>query len=235
MTLPAGQRLLGFKLLLAGTVVAAVVFLDFPQIDIYFSRLFFEPSHGFVWRENSLVLFSYYANRYVTIATLVGLLSLLTVTASKSRKIFAWDRKAYAYLLLVLVLGPGLLVNAVLKDHWGRARPHDIRAFGGTREFTPALVISNQCTRNCSFVSGHSSVLFYFASFGLLLRGRRKWIVIGSATALGALVGLGRIVQGDHFLSDVVFSGLFVALVARLLYWLFYECPQLQRSSKPPV
>jgi membrane-associated phospholipid phosphatase len=33
----------------------------------------------------------------------------------------------------------------------------------------------------------------------------------------GGLVGLGRIIQGAHFLSDVIFSGIFVFVVAYLL------------------
>jgi lipid A 4'-phosphatase len=109
-----------------------------------------------------------------------------------------------------------LVVNAVFKEHWGRARPRDITEFGGTRTFTPAFVISDQCERNCSFVSGHASLPFAFAALGFLLR-RRRWAIYAGAAAFGGLVGFGRIVQGAHFLSDVVFSGVFVFLVAYLL------------------
>ena len=38
------------------------------------------------------------------------------------------------------------------------------------------------------------------------------------ATILGLFAGFGRIVQGGHFLSDVVFTGIFVFAIAWILY-----------------
>ncbi|HBH49073.1 MAG TPA: PAP2 family protein, partial [Bacteroidales bacterium] len=34
-------------------------------------------------------------------------------------------------MILTIVLGPGLLVNATFKDNWGRPRPNEIVEFGG--------------------------------------------------------------------------------------------------------
>jgi hypothetical protein len=36
------------------------------------------------------------------------------------------------FILLSVILGPGLLVNLVFKDHWGRPRPRQVVALGGT-------------------------------------------------------------------------------------------------------
>jgi membrane-associated phospholipid phosphatase len=121
-----------------------------------------------------------------------------------------------------LVIGPGILTNTVLKDNWGRARPHQISEFGGTRSFTPAPLPADQCVKNCSFVSGHAALGFSLVAFALLLpAGRRRDQVIGAALALGAVIGLGRIVAGHHFLSDVVDAGLLVVATSWLLHrWL---------------
>ena len=110
-----------------------------------------------------------------------------------------------------MALGPGLLANTVFKDHWGRARPAQIEAFGGSHHFTPAPLPAAQCARNCSFVSGHAALGFSLVAFAFLLPpGRRRHRGIAAALGFGALVGLVRIAQGGHFLSDVVYAGLLV-------------------------
>jgi membrane-associated phospholipid phosphatase len=107
----------------------------------------------------------------------------------------------------------------VLKDHWGRARPSQIEAFGGTRQFTPAPLPASQCERNCAFVSGHAALAFSVVSFALLLpSGRRRRFAIAAALGFGGLVGVVRMAAGAHFLSDVVYAGLIVSATSWLLY-----------------
>jgi membrane-associated phospholipid phosphatase len=119
-----------------------------------------------------------------------------------------------------VAVGPGLLANTLFKDHWGRARPVQIEAFGGTHRFTPAPLPAAECDRNCAFVSGHAALGFSLVSLAFLLpRGRSRRLGIAFALGFGALVGLGRIVQGAHFLSDVVYAGLLVYGTTALLYW----------------
>lgn len=130
-------------------------------------------------------------------------------------------RRQIAFLILAFVIGPGLLIDATLKEHSGRARPWAVQEFGGEQRFTPALRISDQCTDNCSFPSGHAAAGFAVSAFGLVVRGRwrRRWFAAG--IALGTASGAVRIMQGGHFLSDVVFSFYFTALgilVAALLF-----------------
>src|SRR5439155_25070753 len=130
------------------------------------------------------------------------------------------DRKALVFLVVSMAVAPGLLANTTLKDHWGRARPVQIEAFGGSHRFTPAPLPAAECDGNCSFVSGHAALGFALVAFALLLppgRTRRTWIAV--AIGFGALVGLGRIAQGAHFLSDVVFAGLVVYGTSALLHW----------------
>ena len=51
------------------------------------------------------------------------------------------NRRVFAFIALLMVLGPGLLVNAVFKEYWGRPRPRETVEFGGQREFVPPLVM----------------------------------------------------------------------------------------------
>jgi membrane-associated PAP2 superfamily phosphatase len=120
-------------------------------------------------------------------------------------------------LSLVMVLGTGVVVNAILKDNWGRPRPVDTQTFGGAGTFEPALLPSNQCDSNCSFVSGHAATGFTLLALGLLgaPATRRRWLLWGLAA--GLTTGALRIAQGGHFLSDVLFSGLVIWLCGATL------------------
>lgn len=122
------------------------------------------------------------------------------------------------FLVAALVVGPGLVANAIFKDHWGRARPREVVEFGGTKPFTPPLLPAMSCSRNRSFVSGEASSMFVlFLAPALLLPGIRITL-IGMAVCLGMAAGAIRMMQGAHFLSDVLFAGIFMALTVGLLH-----------------
>lgn len=133
-------------------------------------------------------------------------------------------RKLAAYFVLCMLIGPGLLINAVFKEHWGRPRPRDVEPFGG--QYAHERVWQyDETSPGKSFPCGHCSMGFYFFSLALVFAaaGRRRsaLYVLGGALVLGGFLGVARIVQGGHFLSDVLWSagmclfasvGLFYAL-----------------------
>jgi lipid A 4'-phosphatase len=205
-----------FTAFLTGSVSLAAVFVLFPDIDLWFSGLFYEHGRGFHLDDALWVQFLYHSIPILAIAVSISLILMLGFTLLSKRSVGPLGSRTTLYLLAVLALGPGLVVHTVFKDQWDRARPRDVVEFGGEKRFTPAFVISDQCERNCSFVAGHPSMGFYFMALALIARRRRTLYAV--AIGLGSLAGLGRIVQGAHFLSDVVFSGIFVFLVAYLLY-----------------
>jgi lipid A 4'-phosphatase len=140
------------------------------------------------------------------------------------KEIFGIKKRALIYLIVSLLLGPGLIVNVILKNNLGRARPSQIKEFGGKKRFTPAFIKTNQCKTNCSFTSGHAAAAFYFISLVALFRNKKaKIIAVLIALFWGSLVGFVRIVQGGHFLSDVIFSAFFVIFSARFSYYLIFE------------
>jgi len=153
-----------------------------------------------------------------------GTLILAAVGASwlllLGRPLWRLDRKALIFLVASTAAGPGFLANTLLKDHWGRARPIQIEAFGGTHHFTLAPLPAAECDRNCAFVSGHAALAFSLVSLAFLLPpGNSRRRGIAAALGFGVLVGLGRIAQGAHFLSDVVYAGLLAYGTTALLYW----------------
>jgi lipid A 4'-phosphatase len=205
-----------------GALVAAAtaLFLLVPGIDLAVSRLFYEPGHGFVlahWPPAVILsdLVPWLA-RAIAALILVAALWLFLV----ERPLWRFDRKALVFITAAIALGPGLLVNTILKDHWGRARPAQITSFGGAHQFTPAPLPAAQCVSNCSFVSGHAALGFALVAFAFLLPpGAARRRAVAAALAFGAFIGLDRIAEGRHFLSDVVFAGLFVYGTTAALQW----------------
>ncbi len=199
--------------------LAAALFSLFPGIDLWTSGLFYRPEEGFFLANAWPLRLAYAAIPYIVDAIVIGVPVLFLISVLRRRPVWGIERKAAAFLLLSLALGPGLVVNAGLKDHWGRARPVQVTEFGGSHAFTPALLPAKECQHNCSFTAGHPAVGFYLVSLAFLIPGRRtRRAATAAALGFGALIGLVRMAQGGHFLSDVVFSALLVYGTSWLAY-----------------
>ncbi|WP_317933412.1 phosphatase PAP2 family protein [Halioxenophilus sp. WMMB6] len=187
--------------------VTTIVFILWPEIDLSVSSTFYH--HGFNLAAQPEVVFIYRFFAKIHFLWLLILLALLLLSQWQliiKRGASNWHklRQASGYLFVSLLLVPGLLVNTLLKNNTtGRARPGDITIFGGDLPFTAPLTYSGACDTNCSFVSGHAAIAFFTIALAWVF-GDRRWYVFGFA--LGCLVGLTRIMQGGHFLSDVVFA-----------------------------
>jgi lipid A 4'-phosphatase len=199
-------------------LATVVLFTAFPQIDMAGSTLFRDPGHGFTVGRIFAVRALHEGWDIAARATAAALAVYLVASLLWKWLAPRGRRRAAAFLLLTLLIGPGLIVNT-LKNNWGRARPMTVVELGGDKRFTPALVPSDQCARNCAFTSGHAAFGFWWMTPAFVDRRRRgMWIALGVALGLG--IGLVRIAQGGHFLSDVLFSGWIVygtALVLRAL------------------
>ncbi len=208
---------------LAAFVAAFLLFCGglvlLPQIDLWASGLFYRPGAGFFLGDWPPFRAVHDNLPYAVAAFVLFVAAALGLSLLRRRAILGLDSKAALFLLLALALGPGLTVNTIFKDHWGRARPAQITEFGGAEKFTRAFVPADQCARNCSFPSGDPSLGFYLVSVALLAPQPRwrRW-GIGGALALGAGLGVVRLAQGGHFLSDVVASGFLVFGISWLLH-----------------
>ncbi|MBV9967261.1 MAG: phosphatase PAP2 family protein [Alphaproteobacteria bacterium] len=197
----------------------AALFLLFPGIDLAVSGLFYDNARGFFLADWLPVRLTDAIIPWIVRAMIVLAIVAAGWFALFQRGLWRLDSKALVFLVAATALGPGLIANTLLKDHWGRARPYQVAEFGGTHQFTPAPLPADQCQRNCAFVSGHAALGFSLVSFALLLPfGWRRRSAVAGALSFGALVGLGRIAAGRHFLSDVVYAGLIVIATSWVLY-----------------
>ena len=131
-------------------------------------------------------------------------------------------RQPGMFLALMLIIGPGLLVNCVFKPCWARPRPHQIEAFGGPLSYQ-TLTQTGASPQARSFPSGHASMGFYLMAPGFLLFRRRQRLArlfLWLGVAGGCVMGLTRVVQGRHFASDVLWSAGLVYFTGFALYLL---------------
>lgn len=208
-----------FRIDIIAFSACVIFFLAFPFIDLKIASLYFNGEH-FIYGNNSFVRFVYDLFARIHIVYLLIFIGGLFFSIKVKRPAL---KSHYSYLLLSLILGPGLLVNTILKDNTlGRPRPVHIQEFNAEMKYVAPFVYSGECKKNCSFVSGHAAIGFFLMAMAWI-RQRRIWLVFG--VILGAFVGYIRIVQGGHFLSDVVFAGWFTyftyVLIARFMGYPF--------------
>lgn len=144
-------------------------------------------------------------------------------------------RRAGLFLFLMLVIGPGLIVNVGFKHLWGRPRPLQCTAFDGEKEFLPVGTWATEPSRNSSFPSGHAAVAFYLIAPAFIVgrnrpRWKATWLIGGFLFGCG--MGLTRVVQGGHFISDVVWAGGMVYLTGVALSWLILRSGSNEKVIK---
>ncbi|HYA87382.1 MAG TPA: phosphatase PAP2 family protein [Nitrospirota bacterium] len=217
-------------------VLTALAFLAFflfafTKLDIAATRLFFRPESADFWPIANEPLWSlfYRATPWITGSLAVtGVIMMVTGLVREDSKRL---RLYGLFILLCVALGPGLIINAVFKDHWGRPRPRQIIEFNGKFDYVRPLVPSHSGGK--SFPCGDSSVGFLMSAGWWLWRRSHPKRAAASLTAgltFGTLLGIGRMVAGAHFLSDVVWSALIVYGVAHTLYYYILRIPAREDS-----
>lgn len=201
------------------TLALGLLFRFVPSIDLWAASQFYAPERGFFSPDNWWLAIPY--RGMPILAQVTGLILLAGWLGSFVNKRWAAKRSILGFLFAALIIGPHLMVGVGLKENVGRARPANIEQFGGPQQFTPAFVLSDQCKRNCAFVSAHVAAASFLMAFGWLgiPAQRRRWLWAGAGFA--AILGLARMVQGGHFLSDVIFAFFTVYWSLWGVEWLF--------------
>lgn len=204
-------------------LLSSLLLAGFSGIDVFVSSMFFDQGFylaGQGWAK--------WLHESVTVFIVISLLAVIAIYVFNrffKRNVLGVDGRKIFYLFMVLILGAGVIVNAGLKNNFGRVRPRDVAEFGGSRQFTPAFVIASGCKRNCSFSSGDAAGAFFSLAMSLALSRRRA--IVAAAVGFGAVVSFSRIAIGAHFLSDTVVSFFVMLIVADVLYfYMFLPVPK---------
>ncbi len=223
----------------------ADLWLAFPQLDLAVASQFGTPEVGFAARGAAWEQFMYGSIDELLVIIGLGLIGAWAVTGwctsidaaphrpqaigsllcrlAPKRLMRRVTGRRLMFLLLLLALVPGLIVNQVFKEHWGRARPIQVEHFGGNRSFTPPFVISDQ--GGGSFSSGHVAAAAWLVAVPVVLFGLRSIWTRLALLYLLAMV-LARLAAGAHFFSDALTSILLVWMGFLILQRLFpFEQP----------
>lgn len=203
--------------MLAAAVALALLFRAWPALDLATARAFLRPE-GFAPAKAGVNGLFYWLGDTGAKLLYVGMSLAAVLALLGVPKLRAW-RTRLCFLWLALLLGPGLLVNMVLKVEIERPRPYQVVEFGGPQAFVPAFVTPPPGSSGASFVSGHAAIAFFLGTLAWVQpRRRRGWLL--AALGFGAVMGATRVAAGAHFLSDVVFAGFAVYFTAALAAWI---------------
>ena len=212
-------------LLLSGVMISVLIYLG--DWDLKLSSGFHDsgPGHtGWPIGKQSPWLEFYRFGEYPAI--IMAVVALILYLLTRVNRFPSKYSKSLLVIVLTVILGPGLVVNGILKPLWGRPRPADTVTFGGAYQyrgvFSPAGPNDGK-----SFVSGHCANAFAIAS-GVALFPYAPGLAglfLGVGLAFGALGCFARIVQGAHFLSDTLWSGVIVFSIIAWLYFCLFKIP----------
>lgn len=209
--------MIGFALV---NIAVFALFAAWPQLDLATAAAA-QRDGRFVADQGGLVQ----ALR-MTMWNLSLALVLAAVLALSLAHHFAWPRRLlpvrqWNVIFWSFLLGPGLLVNALLKTYSGRPRPVDTDLFGGAHPFAAVGNWAGACQTNCSFVSGEvSGTTALCLACALLIQHHRARLGTLGCAALYAALALGfayvfghRVLSGGHFLSDALLASTLTAWV----------------------
>lgn len=131
-------------------------------------------------------------------------------------------RKISAIIIILAVLNPLLFVQ-ITKILTGRIRFNNL----APGDYTPWFLPPGPLSGGDSFPSGHTSMSFMLLPLLILLKDRKlndPIRIVATILILGwaVFIGLSRVIIGDHYASDVLFSAMMAAVITILLYKKFY-------------
>lgn len=194
----------------AATLAAFALFAAAPGLDLAAARAFHGPA-GFVGRSplGEAARMAFYLAPFAILAAALALWAFGRRAGARAQVSGA----AALWLIATMALGPGVVVNLILKDHAHRPRPAQVAEFGGTAAFRPVGRFDGACAKNCSFVSGEASASAWTLAPALLTPPPIRAAMVAASLVFAVATGALRMAFGGHFLSDVVLGILVTALI----------------------
>ncbi len=187
------------------------------------SAIFITLVAGMLYFNIARYIFHEEVSDITTFAYIVVLLfTVMTITAAfylAHNKGHKWrGLKRHAWLLIALTFSSMISVN-VIKSIWARPR---MRSITDVSEFKHWYEISGWSNDNelKSFPSGHTANAWVALAYVIFIPyikniKARTWIII--ASVWGSCVALARVIQGAHFLSDVL-VGSYITIFLFILF-----------------
>jgi len=202
-------------------VLAALLAMETTGTDLAISHWFYDAAaRTFPLRHTFLLdTVLHHWIKYVIILTTCVIAAAYTFTyvAPALRN----QRRLLLFLALAMALAP--LTVSALKQVTDRPCPWDLVDFGGDAPYAHLFEARAQSHgRGLCFPAGHAATGFALMAFFFAAHRQRRPALARTALLAGTLAGLGlgvgRVAQGAHFLSHVLWSGLICWVVMVGLY-----------------
>jgi lipid A 4'-phosphatase len=233
---PAVMNRTGLLIALAVAIVAGVAFGLYPGLDLGIARYFYgfeDGSHNmFALRIYPPLMRARDIGLWIGTILVAPAVGTLIVKLMLPRRKILMSGRAMVFLIATMALAPGLLVNVLLKDHWGRPRPIDVKQFGGDQNFVTWWDPRGDCPSNCAFVSGDVAGAVWTIAPAALAPPHWRAFAYAAAIALGVGMGVIRVMAGAHFPSDVIFAGVFTFLIVWITYAVIYRWRRTRLSDE---
>ncbi len=204
------------------------------NLDITIQNFFYSKSLRWIYENNAIVLLLY--NYGVMPALVCGGMAAVLFGLSFAYENVAKFRKQALLIILSLLLGPGLLINVIFKNYSGRPRPREITEYGGQWKFRNVLEFGVP-GKGHSFPCGHCSMGFVFYAFYLIYRKRDRLkanISMSFAALYGIGMGAGRMLQGAHFASDVLWAAGITFITTETIFFKILKMEQEAKAEEHP-
>lgn len=213
-------------------IIVTTIIFRYTNADISLEGHFYCeqcPDSKWLLEKNTLVRFLYNYGSWPAAIAVIGALVLLVLSYFKSGLV---RYRVYSiFLILALLIGPGFIINSVLKVHWGKPRPREVREFGGRWEHQK-LFQKGESGKGKSFPCGHCSMGYFFFAFYFIFKNRRRWLAflfLLFGLIYGSIIGFSRMALGGHFPSDVVWAAFIPFLAPLVLYYFVLNIPRKER------
>ncbi|WP_312931367.1 phosphatase PAP2 family protein [Pseudomonas sp.] len=218
---------LGIPLLLMGLMLL----FDMTPIDFQLAHLFYQPGTGFIGR-NSYWLENILHDRVKQAVIVLAVLLFVAFVVSWFHPPLRQWRRVLGYVVLALSLTTSVVMP--LKIATGVHCPWSLSDFGGSETYTPLLAHRAETLKpGLCWPGGHASTGFSLLALFFALRDRRPraaQVALVLALSLGAVLSLGRMAQGAHFLSHNLWTLLIDWMICVLCYRALVYRPAGERA-----
>ena len=202
-------------------LIACVIFLALPELDLNIARALFVGDSHFI-AQGRLGNFGRVIGYVIPFVVLAAYVFCWLARRLRWPAPFSPKGRDVLFLALAMLIGPGLVVNLGMKDHLHRPRPVHVTEFGGGKEFRPFYRFDGACPKNCSFPSGEAAEAFWMLAPASLAPAPLRPLAMTGAVIFGFAVSLLRMAFGGHFFSDTIFAALIMwGLLLVMRRWMY--------------
>lgn len=221
-------------LLIPASLLVILALVPPHAFDLSVSRLFF--ADGWPWHQNeAFKTILYRLPKLIPSVTAGAILVYLALVLAQGRRVLEEEAPRRALYVLIAMAACASLVWW-LKSTTGVACPWSLEAFGGPTPLTNPAFDLNGLPGRC-WPSGHAGTGFVFLAFYFALkdvRPRSAAAALLFAVAFGLLCGAARVMEGAHFVSHVLVTGIVDWLACAALHALILS-KRTSRASAGPL